>query len=198
MLELGTIKEIVKALEWIATLGKSEIKDYKNEVNDLISELSKSLTNLWDVVKQLTAIKEKNFSKDSFHEVYDYFFSFYAGDWNISPARTHCGNVIRSTNRIKFKVSKRLHGDLGRWKEIDKKIDFIGSADPVILDEYDGSIQKIDSRLKEIRKAIDNDIEDAKKQYFSLKDNLRSDIRFLKNGVKKMEIAIDHVNKHTG
>ena len=117
---------------------------------------------------------------------------------NISPSRTNCGNVIRSKNRIKFKVSKKLHGDLGRWEEVDKKIEFIGNADPVILDEYDSSIQKIDNRLQEIRKAIDYDIESAKKQYLCLKNDLKSDIRFLKNGVKKMVIAIDYVNKHTG
>jgi len=199
MLELGSVKEIIKVLEWIATFGHSDIERIKSDINDLISELSKSLANLWDVVTQVTSIKEDAFSEKSFEQIYDYFFKFYVGDWNISPARTHCGNVERTVKRIKFKVAEFFHTNIGKWDEVDGKLKLIVDRDGKILREYDASINTLDSSLKEVRALLQNgDIVSAKRKYYSLKSDLESDIQVLSEGVKRMEQASSHVNKLAG
>ena len=197
--ELQSLGEILKTLKWLSTLGLSELKDVKMDVIDLISELSKSLTSLWEVVTQATNIKKKKFGKESFGTAYDYFLGFYAGDWNISPARTHCGNVERAVGRIKFKVGKILHTDLGKWNEVDEKLKEIVDGDGVILYEYDQSIKNLDSEMNQIKTLLDKDKDsEAKTRYYDLKAKLESDIRFLRKGIKRMEMAIDHVNKVAG
>lgn len=199
MLELKSVQEIVGALKWLSTLGLSELKDVKTDVTDLIAELSKSLTNLWEVVTQTTKIKKKKFGKESFDDVYDYFLTFYSGDWNISPARTHCGNVERTVGRIKFKLAKILHTDLGKWSEVDEKLKDIVNQDSDILYDYDQSIRKLDSEMKKIKALLDDGKRSkAKVRYYELKANLESDIRLLRNGIKNMEKALDRVNKVAG
>ena len=199
MLELKSVKEIVSALTWLSTLGLSDIKDVKAEVKDLIAELSKSLTSLWDVATQIASIEKNDFGTISFNKVYDYFMKFYVGDWNISPARTHCGNVERAVGRIKFKISKRLHADLGKWSEVDAQVREIVERDGDILYEYDESIRKLDAKMREIKDLLNqNKRSRPKVLYFELKDSLEDDIRVLREGINRMENAINVVNKLVG
>jgi hypothetical protein len=75
MLELKTINSIIESLEWILTLGKSEIVDVKKETNEVIKELSKSLINLWDATKEITKISKVDLTKEKFEDRWDYFFT---------------------------------------------------------------------------------------------------------------------------
>lgn len=199
MLELASIAEITKTLKWIITLSASEIKDIKNNVNELIADLSESLVSLWDVVSEVTNINDDEFTKDSFDVMYDYFFKFYLGDWNIKRARTHCSKVNRTTGKIKFKVSKFLHTDLGKWDEMDEKLKLITMIDDNILDEYDKSIKKIDTELKNVKRLLEeNNLESANQAYRSIKTGLEKDLYTLRSGVTIMEEALDHVSNVSG
>jgi hypothetical protein len=100
MLELGSVKTAIEGLMWLCTLGKSEVKSVKKEAAELIQDLSKSLTSLWDVTTQMTNIPANKFDKELFETRWDYFFRYYLGPENISKARTHCGNVTRDMDRI--------------------------------------------------------------------------------------------------
>lgn len=199
MLESGTVLEIIKALKWISTLGYSDIREAKNDVAELVSELSKSLVNLWDVVCHVTRIKEDEFSIESFSAVYDYFVEFYLGTGNLMPARTYCGNVRRTVGRIKFKFAKFLHTDLGKWDEVDEALKKIVKGDGEILDEYEASIRKLDYELKEIKGLLEKkEVEAGRSKYFGLKSDLENDLRLLKSGTEEMNRALDHINALAG
>jgi hypothetical protein len=213
MLELKSVEGIVNALAWISSLGLSEVKGVKTDVEELISELSKSLVNLWEVVKTVTAIDDGEFTKEKFEGIYDYFINFYVGDWNISKARTHCGNVERTADRIKFKFVKVLHTDIGKWNEADEKLQLIVDRDGQILHEYDASISKIDSSLREIKDLLEEENSSvsqrkyfglkknpsvSQRKYFGLKKEMEDDIRQLKNGINAMEQAYNHINQILG
>lgn len=199
MLELKTVQEIIEALKWISTLGNSDIKEVKNDVEELVSELSKSLANLWDVVCQVTSIKEDEFSKESFSAVYDYFVEFYLGMGNLMPARTYCGNVRRTVGRIKFKFAKFLHTDVGKWDEVDAALRKIVKRDGDILAEYETSIRKLDYELKEIKGLlVKKEVVAGKNRYFGLKSDLEDNIRLLKSGTEEMSRALDHINSLAG
>ena len=73
MLELESVREIVSTLKWMLTLGASEIKQVKEDIRELIQELSKSLTNLWDLTTKITTLPEGELNKASFETLYDYF-----------------------------------------------------------------------------------------------------------------------------
>jgi len=199
MLDLKSIQEIANALVWISSLGLSEVKGVKTDVEELISELSKSLVNLWEIVKTVTAIDESEFTKEKFEDIYDYFLEFYFGDRNISQTRTHCGNVERTANRIKFKFAKVLHTDIGKWNEADEQLNLIVTRDGAILREYDASISKIDSGLRKIKDMLEGEnYSIGKQRYFSLKKEMEDDVKQLKNGVNAMEQAFNHINQIVG
>jgi hypothetical protein len=199
MLDLASVKAIVGALRWISTLGKSDVKDVQKEVDELIAELSKSLTSLWDLTKSITAIPEEQFSKKRFVEVQDYFTTFYAGDHNISAARTRCGNVERSVGRIIFKLTHFLHTDVGKWGEAWTQLREIVHTDGQILEDYDKSVAKIHKRLGAIRADLDARKKKAPRDsYYKLKDDLREDVEQLRKGVEQMEKALGRVRRVSG
>jgi hypothetical protein len=199
MFEFTTIKGIIDSFSWILTLGKSELVHVKSETNEVISELSKSLRSLWDVTKEIANLSEVDLTKEQFEDRWDYFFSFYVGDQNISAARTHCGNVMRDVERIKFKLAKILHTDIGRWRDVDKALISIIEEDPVILENYDACIASLENRMSEIRGHFDaGDVVLARQSYATLKQDIEDDIRQLREGIVTMEQAIDHVNRISG
>jgi hypothetical protein len=199
MFDLTSISNIIKSLNWILTLGKSDIVHVQKETDNLIRELSKSLTNLWDVTRELTKHSESDFTKERFDEAYDYFYSFYLGHENISTARTHCSTVQRDVGRIKFKIAKILHTDIGKWTDVDQKLSGIVDADDAILGDYDNCIDTLYNRVQVIRHHLDaGDVDSARQGYGSLKRDLENDIEQLRQGVATMEAAINHVRKFAG
>lgn len=198
MLKLTSIQEIIKALVWISSLGLSEVKGAKDDIKELISQLSSSLVNLWKVVKTVTAIDESEFTNKRFEDIYDYFVEYYVGDWNISQARTHCGDVERTAKRIKSKFVRVLHTDIGKWEEVEEQLKLIVNCDGEILQEYDASINKIDSSLREIKDLLKGNSSIGEQKYFSLKKEIEDDIKQLKKGVNVMEQAFNHINRIVG
>ena len=199
MFDLMTIQGIIGTLKWVLTLGKSEVIHVKKETDEVINEPSKSLMNLWDIMKEITNLSEVDFTKEQFENRYDYFLNFYFGDRNISAARTHCGNVVREVDRIKFKLAKILHTNIGRWEEADKKLSYLKEADPVILYDYDSCISSLHDRMKLIKGHFDaGEVTSAMQSYSTLKIDLENDINQLREGVETMELAINHINKIAG
>ena len=199
MLELESVREIVSTLKWMLTLGASEIKQVKEDIRELIQELSKSLTNLWDLTTKITTLPEGELNKASFETLYDYFVTFYVGPENISTARTHCGNVERGVNKIRFKLAKFFHTDIGKWNEAGDKLRKIVGADFAILRQYDSCIDTLDARLRSIRDQLEaGSVDTARQSYASLKRDLETDIRELNDGRKTMDAALGHVARIVG
>jgi hypothetical protein len=199
MLDLTSIKEIGSVLNWIATLGKKEIQGVKEQIRELIGHLSASVVSLWDAAKEITRLKEGEFTKESFNEIYDYFIGFYLQPGEISSARTHCSVVARDVGRIKVQFAKTLHTDLGRWAEADEKFQTITNADSALLETYDASLNKLKLHLDVIRQRVEaNQIAEAEAEYFKLKDKLRSDVLEMREGISKMNTAYAHLERIAG
>lgn len=199
MLDLFGVQKTITALDWILSLGKSELIYVQSQTTSLIHELSMSLTSLWEITSDISSIPKAEFNAERFGAIYDYFYTFYLSNDNIASARTHCSNVVREVKRIKFKLGKLLHTDLGRWQEADQKLDLMQLTDGLILKEYDACLSNLYSRLQDIRFDIENnDIASGLQAYLSLKQDLEVDIEQLRLGVKKMEAALNHVQTITG
>jgi hypothetical protein len=199
MLDLTSIKEIGSVLNWIATLGKKDIQGVKEQIRELIGHLSASVVSLWDAAKEITRLKEGEFTKESFTEIYDYFIGFYLQPGEISSARTHCSVVARDVGRIKVQFAKTLHTDLGRWAEADEKFRTITNADSALLETYDASLAKLKLHLDVIRQRVEaSQIVEAETEYFKLKDKLRSDVLEMREEISKMNAAYAHLERISG
>lgn len=199
MLDLTSIKNIIDTLNWILTLGKSDLVQVQNETDELIRELSASLIHLWDVTTEITKSSASAITEVEFENTYQYFYRFYLGDPNISIARTHCSNISRDVDRIKFKLANILHTDIGKWSEIDLQLSSIIHNDIDILMDYDNCIKTLHDRMLAIRGNFKTgDTASAQKLYSTLKKELENDIEQLRLGVATMEKAINHVRKTSG
>ena len=199
MLDLTAVQAIIGFLNWTLTLGKSDLEHVQKETDELIRDLSASLTNLWDVTVEVTKFADTTVTKEDFEGVYDYFYQFFLGDENVSSARTHCGHVERDVGRVKFRLAKALQTDIGEWTEVDQKLSGIIHQDGRILTDYDNCIDTLHDKLRKIQQDFDSGaVAAARESYSTLKRGLRDDIEQLRLGVKAMDEAINHVRTVSG
>ena len=95
-----------KTFLWLLTLGKSELRAVRTDVEELINDLRKSLVSLYDLAKVITDADSAGLEARTFAPVYDYVNRFYLNPQDLSAPRTHCGYVSRDVDRIMFKFSK--------------------------------------------------------------------------------------------
>src|SRR5215472_14127882 len=85
-MDLISISAIGKALEWFLTLGRNELRQVRGDAQELLSDLRKSLVNLWDVATEVTRLDSSDLTMQTFQPVYEYFTRFYLNPDNISAA----------------------------------------------------------------------------------------------------------------
>jgi hypothetical protein len=193
-MELTSVVGIAKALEWFLTLGRTELRQVRGEAEELLSDLRKSLVNLWDVTKEVTRTAPSDLTMETFQPVYDYFTRFYLNPENISAARTHCGHVQRDIDRLTFKLGTLLHTDLGRWSDAKLHLSDVIVNDPVLIASYGRSIDQIHQHLEAIDAAFRaGDVPRARAMYAAMGESLRPDILKLEKVVATMEKANQHL-----
>ncbi len=193
-MDLISITGIAKALEWFLTLGRSELRQVRGDAEELLSDLRKSLVNLWDVATEVTRPDPSDLTMQTFQPVYDYFIRFYLNPDNISAARTHCGYVERDIDRLTFKLGTLLHSDLGRWSDAKMHLSDVIVNDIVLITSYDRSIAEIHQHLQAIDTAFRaGDMATARATYAAMRESLRPDILQLEKFVAAMEKANQHL-----
>lgn len=194
MLDLGMITTIIGAITWLHSFGKEDIKGVKQETEELLSDLAKSLVNLFDITQSINELSQRLPSLSdaeftaAFRDVQGYAERFYFNDEAISSARTHCGDVERDIERIKFKIVNFLRVDLGRWKEADQSFDQIVHDDNRLLQEYEDNVNRLKQGLVAVASFIEKAaVAEARRRYEALGSSLQKDLDELRKGVDEMK-----------
>jgi hypothetical protein len=186
-------EEAGKTFLWILTLGKSELRAVRTDVEELINDLRKSLVSLYDLAKVITDIDAANLDTRTFAPVYDYVDRFYLNPQDLSAARTHCGYVSRDVDRIMFKLGKLLHSDVGKWKEAQQQLVAVIGADGAILDSLDSTVTDIRAKLDAVNTHLmAGNVPAARNFYSQLSATLKPDVVALGKYVD----AMDRANRH--
>jgi hypothetical protein len=186
-------EEAGKTFLWILTLGKSELRAVRTDVEELINDLRKSLVSLYDLAKVITDIDAANLDARTFAPVYDYVDRFYLNPQDLSAARTHCGYVSRDVDRIMFKLGKLLHSDVGKWKEAQQQLVAVIGADGAILDSLDSTVTDIRAKLDAVNTHLmAGNVPAARNFYSQLSATLKPDVVALGKYVD----AMDRANRH--
>lgn len=183
-----------KAFMWLLTLGKSELRAVRTDVEELINDLRKSLVSLYDLASVVTGIEPSQLDRGSFDPIYDYVTKFYLNPQDISAARTHCGYVARDVQRIMFKLGNLLHSDLGRWAEAQMKLDMIIGGDGELIESLEQTVAEVRTKLEEIRSAlISGDTTRARSIYTGYRESLKPAIAALGKDIDAMDLANRHL-----
>ena len=182
-----------KTFLWLLTLGKSELRAVRTDVEELINDLRKSLVSLYDLAKVITDADPSGLTARTFAPVYDYVNRFYLNPQDLSAARTHCGYVSRDVDRIMFKLGKVLHSDVGKWSEAHQQLNAVIGADGAILDNLDSAVTDIRSKLDTVNALfVAGDVPKARAVYSQLCNTLKPDVVALGKHVD----AMDQANRH--
>src|SRR5712692_6484411 len=149
MFDMNTVKPIVEGMKWLVTLTAAEIKNVKDETQQLLGHLSASLIGLWEVTKEVSKLSDQDF-KTGFPAVYEYFKKFYYDPKAFEQVRTHCSDLKRDEGRISFKLSKFLRTDIGKWKDANQKLQFSLLEDASYIVDYQQNFELLNTRLNEI------------------------------------------------
>lgn len=198
LLDLTTIKPIFDGLAWLMTLGEQEIKHVKDETQELLGHLSKSLKSLWEITTEVARLSDQDF-KDGFAEVYHYFKLFYYDPEPFEKARTHCSDLRRDIGRIEFKLANLLRTDIGNWSKAEQALQLELLEDYCYINEYRKNFELLNTRLNDIHSLLRQGKDDeALKAYQALRTDLSGDLDHLNIYIQRMREADTYIRQIVG
>ena len=194
-----SLKPYLDAFAWLATLGASEVKGAKKDIEQLIDLVAASLLSFHDLAKEISRTDPQTLTSKSFRDIHDYFRTFYFGQKNVSKARTHCGDVERQIDKITFKFARLFHTDIGKWKQAKKHFSQITYHDGAIIHAFEDVTLRLESDFKKIARLLDaRKTKEARVQFAALRAIVDSDADEINKGVTEMRKAYDHIQRIVG
>ena len=198
MLNLATVKPVVDGIIWLASLGAAEIRQVKDETQELLRHLARSLKSLWEVTREVTKLSDESF-KSEFPGVYDYFKRFYYDLDAFEGARTHCSDLKRDIGRITFRLAVFLRTDIGKWSEAYQQLNLGLLDDAVYMHDYRENYELLNTRLNEISELHRQGKDQAALEaYRVLRSELSGDLDHLNNYIDRMRKSDTHVREIVG
>jgi ElaB/YqjD/DUF883 family membrane-anchored ribosome-binding protein len=192
MLDLVAAKELGEALLWFLTLGKSDAKQIRDELQDLLSHCSQTLKSMGELTEALYKIKLKDFKKE-FPATFFHCTTNFTSPDAARRARSHCTDIKRDVERINFKVTKILRTEIGSWKSLNEAFKKFARADDDFLDQFENDMAKVDKELLEILRMMNKKPKEAWQRYEQLRSGLLDDIDELKEEFNTMRKAENHI-----
>ena len=192
----GSLKEFVGPLEWFLTLGASDTKHIRNELQDLLHHTSQSLKGLVNLSEVLDDIPLENFDLKSFGPVYVHCQSYFTSPAGAQEVRTHCTDILRDVNRINFKLAKYLRAEGGDWKGLNHAFEKLENADLTFLEEFENELVRIGDQLRAIFHLIDSGkAEEGWNRYQELRLSVLKGRDSLRHELKKLSEAEVHIRR---
>ena len=198
MLNLATVKPIVDGIVWLASLGASEIKHVKDETQELLTHLARSLKSLWEVTREVAKLSDQSFQSE-FPGVYDYFKKFYYDLEAFEGARTHCSDLKRNVGRITFRLSVFLRTDIGKWSQAYQQLNLSLLEDVSYMHEYRENFELLNTKLNAIQSLLqEGKHADALNAYQILRNDLSRDLDHLNNYINSMRKSDSYIRELVG
>lgn len=192
----GSLKEFLGPLEWFLTLGATDTKHIRNELQDLLHHTSQSLKGLIDLSEVLDDIPRESFDLRSFGPVYSHCQSYFTSPDGAQETRTHCTDILRDVNRINFKVAKYLRAEGGDWKGLNHAFENLENADMAFLEEFEKELVRIGEKLRANLQLIDSGKSgEAWNRYQDLRLSVLKGRDSLSHELNKLSEAEGHIRR---
>lgn len=194
-IDLSGAKELAKGLQWLSSLGESDTKKVRDELQDLLLHCSQTLKSFVQLAEVLYEIKKEAFNTESFLDVFFHCSANYTSPEGARKARSHCTDIQRDIQRIKFKLAKVLRSELGQWSSVDEDFSKLVDADEDFLDSFETDMERVQRELEQILELIESDTESAWERYESLRTSLIKSVSGLRKELRTMERAENHIRR---
>ena len=194
MFDVASLTKIGKALGWFLTIGKTETKEMRDAILDLLRHSSQSIRTLVELQATLNGPAKEMFTEKAFIDIW--IHCKYALTGNDAPelARTHCTDIMRDLRRINFIAAKTLRTELGSWSDVDSWFADLRSADADFLESFATCLRTIDVALDEIQSEFKASRPDgAWTKFVALRKAIDNDVQNLNDTVGQMRRADDHI-----
>lgn len=194
MFDLAALQTVLEPLGWFLTLGKSDTKEMRTEIAELLHHTGQSVRTLIELEMTLAGLKEQEFTKEAFYDAYLHCKYSYTGNEAPELARTHCSDIRRDVRRISFKAAKLFRTEWGEWKNVAKSFSKLEDADLQFLKEFGSALRRVDAELDAINETLQNDDKaGAWKRFSALRDDIRKDVESLRAVTERLRQAEDHI-----
>lgn len=194
MFDITALQTLLEPLGWFLTLGKSDTKEMRTEIAELLHHTGQSVRTLIELETILAGLKEQAFNKDSFYDVYLHCKYSYTGNEAPELARTHCSDIRRDIRRISFKAAKLFRTEWGQWKNVAKSFSELEGADIKFLEDFGSALRRVDVELDTVNNILQNDDKiGAWKRFSVIRDDIRKDVESLRAVTERLRQAEDHI-----
>lgn len=205
MFDLAAFKKFLEPLGWFLTLGESDTRKVRAQLQDLLQHTGRSLQTLIELNLVLTPIEKSSFNKSTFGPVYLHCQAHLTSPEAAEKARSHCTDIARDVRRLNFITAKYLRTELSAqsegWKGIDKAFRELMDADAAFLDKFSAELVRLGDRLKSIFDKVTSPLvtpdalNDAWREYESLRADLVQDHSSLKVERNRLLKAENHIRR---
>jgi transcriptional regulator of heat shock response len=194
-MDLSTVQELLKTFGWFLRLGEDDTKNVRREVNDLLTHACQSLQSLLELSDALEDLPIERFNNNAFWPIQRHCLVFSSSD-AVLQVESHCIDIQRDIARINFRMAKVLRTEVGNWKEIDEAFKSLITTKGTFLGEYKKELQRIDKELQEISDLLNKGKNsDAWEKYGTLRSSLMQDRESLREQIKRMDEAEQHIRR---
>jgi hypothetical protein len=193
MIDLVAGQKIGKSLLWLLTLGESDTKQVRQEIEDLLVHTTATLKSLVELSDALNSLDQGSFNDKSFGPVFMHCAFNYTSPEAVVKARTRCTDIQRDISRILFRLAKILRTDLGKWSEVDDGFGELMNADLTFLERFESDMRQLNEGLEDVLKTIPQDRAAAWKKFESLRESLLEGMRQLRSEIETMKKADKHI-----
>jgi hypothetical protein len=190
MLELEAIKAIGEAIIWLKNLSDQEVKDVKDETQQLLFDLSKSLVILHDVTRKVSGLTDEQFKNGEFRAIFDHFKGIYYNNEYYVNAHTHCSDLERDVGSITLRLSLFLKAPLGKWKDASEELKFAVLEDNSVIEDFKKNFDQINQRLVEINNLMkESRADQSLEKYRQFRLDIKDDLDYLHEKIQNMRDA---------
>ncbi|MCL4801152.1 MAG: hypothetical protein KJ025_16275 [Burkholderiales bacterium] len=195
MLDLTGVKALGETFLWFLSLGESDAKQIRDELQDLLSHCSQTLKSLGELTEALYGMKPEQFTEQTYLPVYFHCVNNYTSPEAARRARSHCTDIQRDVARMRFKLTRLLRTEIGSWKSLDAAFGRLVDADEDFLDQFEKDMSRVDRELTEVVGLLGKDRQEAWRRYEELRSALLQDLAGLSKEFRNMREAEDHIRR---
>ena len=173
----------------------------RDELGDLLHHTSICLKSFVELRGILDEIPKASFDQASFaNNIYFPATANLTSPFAADKARTHCTDIARDVNRLKFKFSKVMRTENLDLKGIDDAFKDLLDADGDFLMDFEKLLIDVDKELRTIYELLGSTIDPSKKEeawrrYEGLRTSLHSQHEELRAPLDRMRAAEFHLRK---
>lgn len=183
-----------RALKWLSDFGRNDLHEVKQEISGLLNELWATHRADMELRSQIMSVRDEEL-KDRFPALRKHWQDAFFDSEDFRRTRTHCGEIRRRVESVKFQFVRIGRADLGKWKQIDNEFSQLMNADDFLTRGFNERLASAKKRVDEVFRLYSSSREEGLADFKRLKAEVETEEGENKGLLNEMERTFKAISK---